>query len=303
MRPVPRAVCLLGVAVLLVASACTVRGAPERCSREDPSCYSSLASRVRSANPGRAAELYGRGCEAGDARACTSLGVMLFGDEGIPRDHPAAAHLFEKACDAGDGMGCGWLGMVYQHGIEWSRDFQRAADNYQKACKQTLHFCEPLADLVDTGRAELRPPMRPAELYRRACRTKEEYCAKLGGMLLHGKGVARDVPGALDAFETGCDEGSGESCAEAGRMDEQGIGTELNWKAAELRYERGCYLKNARACAALARLHSVGRSDHGVPQDWSAAAEWWEEACKLGDVGSCSSGEAARDRMTERRAP
>ena len=54
----------------------------------------------------KAISLYERACQAGEARACTSLGAMAFNGEGGRKDASWARGLYEKACKGGDVEGC-----------------------------------------------------------------------------------------------------------------------------------------------------------------------------------------------------
>jgi TPR repeat protein len=54
----------------------------------------------------KAASLYERACQAGEARACTSLGAMASSGEGGRKDVSWARGLYEKGCKGGDAEGC-----------------------------------------------------------------------------------------------------------------------------------------------------------------------------------------------------
>ena len=54
----------------------------------------------------KAASLYERACQAGEARACTSLGAMAASGEGGRKDLSWARGLYEKGCKGGDAEGC-----------------------------------------------------------------------------------------------------------------------------------------------------------------------------------------------------
>src|SRR5438094_5062081 len=54
----------------------------------------------------RAAALYRKACDGGDARGCTNLGVMYANGDGVAKDAAQAVALNRKACDGGDAGGC-----------------------------------------------------------------------------------------------------------------------------------------------------------------------------------------------------
>lgn len=71
-------------------------------------------------------------CDGGDA--CNKLGAMYRDGRGVPNDDNRAAQLFQKACDRGDAFGCSGLGFMYMSGQGVKVDHNRASESYQKAC-------------------------------------------------------------------------------------------------------------------------------------------------------------------------
>jgi hypothetical protein len=57
----------------------------------------------------RAAALFEKACEGGDAPGCYNLGVRYTEGSGVPQDKRRAAALFEKACKGGVEQGCSAL--------------------------------------------------------------------------------------------------------------------------------------------------------------------------------------------------
>ena len=49
-------------------------------------------------------------------------------------DYQKAAELWQKACDSGEAWGCAILGVLYQNGQGVKQNYQKAAQLYQKAC-------------------------------------------------------------------------------------------------------------------------------------------------------------------------
>ena len=82
-----------------------------------------LARRGESA---AAEESLQRGCDAGYAPACTTLGVRLIERPVETADHARAAALFQRACDAQDFVGCCCLGVQYATGLGVPKDRERA---------------------------------------------------------------------------------------------------------------------------------------------------------------------------------
>ena len=94
--------------LLLVLAVCSLSVAG--CGRDDgKSLFADGQAAYRAKNFPKAMSLYERACQAGEARACTSLGSMAFNGEGGRKDVSWARGLFEKACKSGDAEGCGKL--------------------------------------------------------------------------------------------------------------------------------------------------------------------------------------------------
>jgi TPR repeat protein len=58
-----------------------------------------------------------RGCQQGKAADCGSLGFRLLFGDGVSPDASRAAGLFKKACDAGDANACHDLGTSLPRGL------------------------------------------------------------------------------------------------------------------------------------------------------------------------------------------
>ena len=54
--------------------------------------------------------------------------------EGVKQDMFKAAVLYKKACDGGDATGCFWRGNSYAVGIGVEQNYFKAAELYKKAC-------------------------------------------------------------------------------------------------------------------------------------------------------------------------
>jgi len=89
---------------------------------------------ARGTDAARAAELYRKGCDAGDTDGCANAGIMYERGEGVPKDEARAAELLRKSCDAGIAVGCSDLGSLYAQGRGVPKDEARAAELYGKAC-------------------------------------------------------------------------------------------------------------------------------------------------------------------------
>ena len=83
----------------------------------------------------KAAELYQKACDSGEARGCSNLGVLYDEGQGVKQDYQKAAQLYQKGCDEGNSLGCFNLGLLYKEGQGVKQDYQKAAQLYQKVCE------------------------------------------------------------------------------------------------------------------------------------------------------------------------
>ena len=88
-------------------------------------------------------------CARGDGEACRLLGTMyLVGPKlGVAKDKSRAAELFSKACDAGNAYGCENLGNMYDHGNGVEQSPTRAATLYSREAALYLKACDEAAKL------------------------------------------------------------------------------------------------------------------------------------------------------------
>ena len=82
----------------------------------------------------KAAQLYQKACDSGEAGGCFGLGLLYKNGQGVNQDYQKAAQLYQKACDSGEAVGCFGLGFLYQSGQGVRQDFSTAKQYYGKAC-------------------------------------------------------------------------------------------------------------------------------------------------------------------------
>ena len=238
-------------------------------------------------NPGAAeARELDVACSDGDATACNRLGWRVRQGEQVLADWRRAAALFERACDGGEAEGCVRLARLRLHRSAEGRgitpDTASAVDLFQRGCAAgaavgctdlaTLHIDRTEADT--TGTTDLYGLAAP--LYERACDEGDlKGCTLLGTLHDAGHGVETDVVRAAALHRRACDGGSLLGCAHFGRSLELGSGVEADIARAAGLYERACE-EEMTGCFRLAGLHWRGA---GVEQDIERAAELFDQAC------------------------
>jgi len=85
---------------------------------------------------GKAAELYQKAADQGNARAQSNLGRFYETGRGVPKDLSKAAELYQKAANQGNARAQYHLGWLYEFGDGVPKDLGKAAELYQKAANQ-----------------------------------------------------------------------------------------------------------------------------------------------------------------------
>ena len=78
-----------------------------------------------------------KACDGGDGFACLNVGIEyeVGGSGGIKQDYSRAAVIYSRSCNAGNAIGCQCLGSLYHRGLGVARDDSHAEELYSKACK------------------------------------------------------------------------------------------------------------------------------------------------------------------------
>jgi len=88
----------------------------------------------------KAAELFQKACDGGEATGCHNLGFLYADGQGVKQDYQKAAELFKKACDGKVALGCSNLGFLYENGQGVKQNFSTAKQYYGKACDLGLQL-------------------------------------------------------------------------------------------------------------------------------------------------------------------
>ena len=100
----------------------------------------------------KAAQLYQKACDTGEAGGCSNLGVLYADGQGVKQDYQEAAQLYQKACDEGWAGGCSNLGVLYADGQGVKQNFPTAKQYYGKACDLGLQLgCDNYRMLNEKG--------------------------------------------------------------------------------------------------------------------------------------------------------
>lgn len=253
----------------------------------------------RSAQNGRALELFESACKLGSAEACAYQGLQLM-DSG-DRESEAIAAL-ERSCNLGSGGGCATFAFLYATGKFVKRDDRRAMALYVKACDLGDALgCYNVGLMADDGRGGPPDLSLAAARYDEACRLgSSTACTNLGFLYEHGRGVRADTGRAAALYQMGCDGTKCQpsnlgGCLNLARAYRDGVGVEKSEARAASIFREACDRKpnpddihsdenGARACSLLGGLYLAG---DGIEKDLAQGLDLSELGCERGDSFGC----------------
>jgi TPR repeat protein/predicted Ser/Thr protein kinase len=227
-----------------------------------------------------------RGCNLGNAHACTQAGLAYRNGRGTTRDDATAVKFYERACNGGDAFGCSDLGQMYAAGLGVTRDDARAVSLYQKGCDGNAPAgCYFLGVMYQAGRAVPRDEARALSLYTKGCEANNLPACNDGAMLLQtGRDVPHDDTRSAEWLTKACDNGYLLSCRNLGIMYAQGRGVARNPGQALVLYQRSCDGNNLMACNDAAMLLQTARD---LPRDDPRSVSLLTRACDGGLAVGC----------------
>jgi TPR repeat protein len=183
-------------------------------------------------------------CQHNSANACFTLGMLLNGGKGLPRNPIGAGRSFKQACDLGLESACNSVvDMVKTDGDGVLREPCSRGDG---------RSCFMLGSLYYGGQGASRNLEYSATLFQQSCTAGfTRGCGQLGESYLFGEGVPKDILKARQILENACDAGYGPGCFNVGIMHRKGIATPKNEFLAQARFRQGCDLGYGQACEAL----------------------------------------------------
>lgn len=152
-------------------------------------CDLGLPPQAMAVDVALATAMYEKGCDSGDAEACSELSLrLLLGTHGVQSDKNKGVALLRRACDLGLAQGCLFLGWAYEKG--------------------THHVLPELRDSVDKNVAEA------AAFYDRGCRHGDALsCYELGDAYMNGRlGLQKDAKAGMELLHQACEDGFPKAC-------------------------------------------------------------------------------------------
>lgn len=219
-------------------------------------------------------------CDEGAAGGCINAINIAGNDDYGLRNEALVVRMARQACDLDDVDGCIAAGASYKYGLNGVEVNKSEAERYLgKACDDG--FGEPDA-CVEAAPFILRDSQRLDELegffatIENACEEDEanpsRSCLMLAGFMMHGIGSTRDREGAKAIYTEYCGQDIGHACHQLGILEHQRYATsqqakaERKAKAAEF-LDQACKLGEVAACMARIEL-DVGPVSRFASSNW-----------------------------------
>ena len=214
---------------------------------------------------------------------CAHLAEAYWNGAGVEQDRARARELLEEDCAAGGTLGCTDLGELR---LEEDPDAARKA--FDRACDQGAGYACFQLGLMYTGRRGVSAdPVKSFGFFREGCwGGNASSCDWVAQSYFHGTGVAKDPDQGLKYAKMACDR-SPSDCAMLGMAYRDALGVAKNVPRAIELFDSACVAKNGDGCLSEALIYQSG---DGVPQDAAKAAQLKEKACQLGIKAACKAG-------------
>lgn len=198
-------------------------------------------------------------CDAGDAAACTQLGIRYErGDVGTAHDHDKATALYARACELGNATGCYTQALILMYD---QKDVARAARLLSQTC-DAKHgpSCAMLGDLYRDGKVLGFSEKRALGYYQTACDSGyQNGCAEYIELVWTAAEQLTSLEDFSAYLSKNCEAEHAGSCEELGKLYESGV----QWNGFALEADPE---KSAAAFAKAAYLRRV-----------SGPRGWWDE--------------------------
>lgn len=243
----------------------------------------------------RAAVIYRRAAELGDARGMGEWGRVLLEGIGVSIDKPEAVWWLRRAAEAGVPDAMHLLGQCIEAGDGTDKSQAAALDWYLKAseCGHAPSMVR-IAKLGDAGIRSPRDRQSPREwLFNAAKAGHVGAMVGVGLSMKLGRGVRRDEPSAVAWFRRAAEAGN------SGGMNQLGLMLECGCGVAKDEAGAGAWYRSAAELGLPEAMHNLGRclvDGIGMRRDQRAAAEWFLRAAGEGCVDAMfESGKCAEE--------
>jgi TPR repeat protein len=204
-----------------------------------------------------------------------------YGRKGHTQDYKKAAALFRKAAEQGNAEAQNGLGVMYAKGLGVAQDYVQAVSWYRKAAEQGNATSQRnLGNKYYEGKGVTQDYAKAAFWYRKAAEQENASAQNnLGCMYERGIGVTQDYAQAVSWYRKAAEQGFVEGMANLGVMYANGRGVKKDEAKAVYWYQKAAEQGYASAQYYLGNRNFEGR---GVEKDYANAVYWYRKAAEQG---------------------
>jgi uncharacterized protein len=230
--------------------------------------------------------LYARGCVAGDADSCGTLGLVYVCGAGVEANAASGRAMMQKACDTGSNRACYSLGSLLVSGSHMPQDVTAGVTALDTGCTRGhMESCEA-SGVLRMATSSLRVQRHGMTLLGKACQGgAAEACANAAVAYVGGiGGVVKDEAKAFGLATRACENKSLFGCFVLASMLVEGKGTEKNAARGAALFGAACEAGRADGCLGLAKCQYLGL---GVKEDKVTAIANLRRACAGNNGEAC----------------
>ncbi|KAH3732884.1 sel1 repeat family protein [Pelomyxa schiedti] len=236
----------------------------------------------------KAASLFRRASDAGNASAMNSLGVCYKNGCGVDKDLNEAVSLYRRAADAGNIVAMNNLGWCYESGNGVGKDMNEAVSLYRRAADAgSADAMFNLGLCYDTGNGVEKDMNEAVSLFRKAADAGSAYAMfNLGLCYKNGDGVDKDMNEAVSLYRRAADAGCASAMNSLGLCYHNGNGVEKDMNEAVSLFRKAA---DAGDTDAMFNLGWCYESGDGVYKDMNEAVSLFRKAADAGSASAMNS--------------
>ena len=232
----------------------------------------------------KAAKLYRKATDQGDAKAQIQLGNMYYKGQGVQQDYIKAMNWFRRAADQGLAKAQYYLGEMCRNGEGVARDYAEAVTWYRKAAEQGYVNAQILLGSYYKGQGVQQDYKEALKWFRRAAEQGNAPAQIQLSLMYHdGQGVQQDYAEAVKWCRKAAEQGDADAQSALGAMYYKGQGVVQDNTEALKWFRRAAEQGLAQAQYYLGVMYHDGK---GVDKNYIASYMWFSLVAAHGDVES-----------------
>ncbi|KAH3765831.1 sel1 repeat family protein [Pelomyxa schiedti] len=230
-----------------------------------------------------AVSLFRKAADAGCAEAMINLGLCYYNGNGVEKDMNQAVSLYRKAADAGDSDAMFNLGLCYKNGNDVDKDMNEAVSLFRKAADAgSANAMNSLGLCYQNGNGVEKDMNQAVSLYRKAADAGNIIAMyNLGLCYENGNGVEKDMNQAVSLYRRAADAGNILAMNNLGLCYENGNGVEKDMNQAVSLFRKAA---DAGCAKAMNNLGWCYHNGNGVEKDMNEAVSLFRRAADAGSA-------------------